>query len=102
MKLFPTTRDDFRHFSRLWFFGAVGWFVLGFVITFYPGAEQGYFTTAACLFLLCFLIYRDVLRIAAAAFLLLSLLCAMVGHQRGVDYHARLAQREPPSVAVRP
>jgi cytochrome c biogenesis protein CcdA len=103
MKLFPTTRDDWQHLSRLWFFGAIGWFVLGFLITFYPGVEQGYFTTAACLFLLCFLIYRGGYRIAAAAFLLLSVLFAISGHQRGVRYQAWLAKREPlPVAAPRP
>ena len=98
MKLFPTTREDWQHLSQLWFFLAIGWFVLGFLFDFYPGAEQVYFTTTACLFLLCFLIYRGGYRVAAAVFLFVSLLFALLGYWHGVHYRAWLAEHPAPAI----
>ncbi len=48
--------------------------MLAFFISFYPGAEQHYFTFVACLFLFVFLISRgSSYRVGAAIFL--SYLC---------------------------
>jgi energy-coupling factor transporter transmembrane protein EcfT len=102
MKLLPTQEE--RHlFSLLCLFLALGWFVLGFLITFYPGAEQWWFMTTAALFLLVFLVSRGSgYRIAAVVFIFVSLLFAFQGYLRGVRYQAWLAEHPLPRQAATP
>jgi hypothetical protein len=92
MKLLPPTDGERRRLSRLLFICAFGFFVLGFVIGFYPGSEQGYFIFVACLFLVPMLIPRGGYQVIAASFLFISLLLALYGHWRGVQYRTWLAE----------
>jgi hypothetical protein len=73
--------------------------VLGFFITFYPGSEREYFIFVACLFLVPMLIPRGGFRALAAGFVFISLLLAVWGHWRGVEYRTWLAQHPVNSLA---
>ncbi len=99
MKLLPPTDGERQRLCRLLFICAFGFFVLGFLITFYPGAEREYFIFVACLFLLPMLIPRGGFRALAAGFVFISLLLALRGHWRGVHYRTWLAQHPVNSLA---
>lgn len=79
--------------SRALFWFGVLWFGLGNVITFVPGSEQGWFTTAAGLVVFGLLVPRWRYRIAAAMLLLLSIFAAFDSHKRGIEYRQQLEQR---------
>ena len=61
-------------------------FALGQVISFYPGAERGWFILAGLLCMSGLLIRGKVYRIAAIILVCLSAVLAIAGHRRGVDY----------------
>jgi|SRR5216683_1936213 len=103
MRFLPPTQEERQRLARLLFFLALGWFVLGFIITFVPGSELIWFTIGACQFLFIILICHGSCRFVAGAFLFLSLLLALFGYCRGLDYQAWLAEHSPPNpVAVPP
>ena len=61
--------------------------VLGFVITFVPGAEFGWFLTVALLSVSGLFIPKA--RIGALLLLIVALYFANGGYRRGVEYHQR-------------
>jgi hypothetical protein len=61
--------------------------VLGFVITFVPGAEFGWFLTVALLSVSGLFIPKA--RIGALLLLIVALYFAYGGYRRGVEYHQR-------------
>ena len=65
---------------------AVVWFAIGQLITFYPGAEAGWFGTCAASALLGFFSPRRQTRIIATALVVLSLVFVCEGYWRGVRY----------------
>jgi hypothetical protein len=89
MRLLPETQEARLRFSRLCFFLALAWFVLGFIIGFLPGTEHHYFAFVACLFLLVFLISRgNEYRTAAGVFAFISVLFGLLFY--GIHYHDSL------------
>ncbi len=82
MKLLPPTQAERDRLSRVCFFLALAWFILGFVVDLARG--DWWFFAAACLFLFVFLISAgNDYRIAAALFLFVSLLFALFFHFGG-------------------
>jgi len=65
--------------------------VLGFIMTFVPGAERGWFLAVAGLSVAGLFIPKTPYRVAAALLLLIALTHAYTGHQRGVEYRQRLS-----------
>jgi hypothetical protein len=100
MKLLPPTEGERRRLSKLLFICAFVFLALGFVIGFYPGSEQDYFIFVGCLFLVPMLIPRGGYQVIAAVFLFISLLFALHGHWRGVQYRTWLAEHPPNFIAV--
>jgi hypothetical protein len=68
--------------------------VLGCVMTFIPGAECGWFTVVAALSLSGLFIPKFFYRGAATLLLILSILAAIHGHQRGIEYRRWLATHQ--------
>ena len=68
------------------FWAGCALFALGQLITFYPGAERGWFILAGLLCMSGLLIRGKAYRIAAIILVGLSAVLATVGHRRGVDY----------------
>lgn len=102
MRFLPAKQEERQRLFRLLFILDLGWFFLGFVITFVPGGEQYWFTIAACLFLFLVLLDPRGFRMVAAAFMLLSLFFALLGYWHGVNYQAWLAQHPLPIPATAP
>ncbi|HEY5895035.1 MAG TPA: hypothetical protein VIT91_17590 [Chthoniobacterales bacterium] len=71
--------------------------VPGFVITFVPGADRGWFLTVAALSATGLFIPKTLYRVAAALLLLLALSQAYTGHRRGIEYRQRLSTDRPVS-----
>jgi glucan phosphoethanolaminetransferase (alkaline phosphatase superfamily) len=69
--------------------------VLGSVITFYPGAQCGWFLTVAGLALPCVLIPRVLYRICATVLLVCSLIAAYNGYCAGLEYQHWLSVHFP-------
>ncbi len=65
--------------------------VLGYIITFVPGAECAWFSIVAALSLFGLFIPKIFYRGAATLLLILSIMAAFHGHQRGIEYRQRLA-----------
>ncbi len=61
-------------------------FALGQVISFYPGAERGWFVLAGLLCMSGLLIRGKTYRIASIILVCLSTVVAVAGHRRGIDY----------------
>lgn len=72
------------------FWAAVLLGVLGTVITFYPGAECGWFLTVAVLSVSGWFIPKPAYRVAAAVLLILALTAAYQGHRHGLEYREGL------------
>ena len=85
---------ELRSAPRAFFWLGVLWFVLGSLITFYPGVEQGWFAIAAVLTAFGFLVPQRRYRIAALVLVVLSLLWVFTGHQRSVEYQQFLERRK--------
>jgi hypothetical protein len=99
MKLLPPTQKESNRFSRLCFFLAFFFFALSFFITFHPGGELAWGIFTACLFFFVFLISRgSIYRALAAVLLFLSLLFALSGYWRGVQYQKWLAEHPRESI----
>jgi hypothetical protein len=69
--------------------------VLGFIMTFVPGAERGWFLFVAVLSMAGLFIPKIPYRVAAELLLLLALAQAYIGHQRGVEYRQRIFTKRP-------
>jgi hypothetical protein len=69
--------------------------LLGQVISFYPGADFGWFLTVAALSASGLFLPKTPYRVAAALLLLLVLSQAYSGHRRGVEYQQRLSTHRP-------
>lgn len=72
-------------------------FALGQVISFYPGAERGWFILSGLLGMSGLLIRGKAYRIAAIILVGLSAVLAVAGHQRGVDYRNWMETKKPPA-----
>ena len=68
------------------FWAGCALFALGQVISFYPGAERGWFILAGLLCMSGLLIRGKAYRIVAVILVCLSAFFAVAGHRRGVDY----------------
>lgn len=73
------------------FWLAVLFAILGNVITFYPGAECGWFLTVAALAVAGMFIPRVAYRVVAALLLILALTSAYSGYRHGVEYRQWLS-----------
>jgi len=71
------------------FWAGCALFGLGQVISFYPGAECGWFILAGLLCMSGLIIRGKAYRIAAIILVCLSAILAVAGHRRGVDYRNR-------------
>ena len=80
-----------RKLLYLPFWASVLLAVLGFIMTFVPGAERGWFLTVAVLSVAGLFIPKTPYRVAAALLLLLALVQAYIGHQRGVEHRQQLS-----------
>jgi hypothetical protein len=67
--------------------------VLGCIITFVPGAECQWFSIVAALSLFGLFIPKIFYRSAATLLLILSIIAAVHGYQRGVEYRQRVATK---------
>jgi len=65
---------------------------LGYVVTFVPGAECAWFCAVAVLSVFGLFISRASYRVAAALMLVLAVIVAVQGHQRGVHYRQWLSE----------
>ena len=82
-------REMMTKWRGIWisgFWAGCALFTLGQVISFYPGAERGWFILAGLLCVSGLLIRGKVYRIAAIILVCLSGVLAIAGHRRGVDY----------------
>jgi hypothetical protein len=68
--------------------------VLGCIITFFPGAECAWFSVVAVLSLFGLFIPKIFYRSAATLLLILSIIAAVHGYQRGMKYLANAATRQ--------
>ena len=84
-----------RELLYLPFWAALLFALLGFVITFFPGAEFGWFLVVAALSAAGLFIPKTPYRVAAALLLILALTEAYSGHQRGVEYQQWLSTHRP-------
>lgn len=73
------------------FWLAVLFSILGYVITFCPGAECEWFLIVAGLSIAGLFIPKKPYQIAAALLLLFALTQAYIGYQRGIEYNKRLS-----------
>lgn len=69
------------------------WFVLGVLIDFVPGSEQGWFTIAAVLTAFGVFVPQRRYRIAALLLVLLATAGVVAGHKRGIEYRQFLERR---------
>jgi general secretion pathway protein G len=81
------------------FWMGVTLFILGQVISFYPGAETGWFAVSAGLCLCGFLVPNRSYRIAALFLVIFGIAISISGYRRGEQY--RVAQSKRPSTAGR-
>jgi hypothetical protein len=61
-------------------------FVMGQIISFYPGAETQWFLATSVMLTAGLFIHGKAYRIASGVLLVLSLALATAGHKRGVDH----------------
>jgi hypothetical protein len=76
------------------FWLAVLFLLLAYVITFYPGAECGWFLIVTALSVAGLFIPRVAYRVAAALLLILALTSAYSGHRHGVEYRQWLSTHQ--------
>jgi hypothetical protein len=101
MRLLPERQEARFALSRLCFFLAFIWFVLGFIIDFLPGTAHHYFALVACLFLFVFLISGgNEYRTAAAVFAFISVLFGFLFY--GLHYQASHEHLRPRPAISRP
>lgn len=80
-----------RKLLYLPFWLAVVFAILGCVITFYPGAECGWFLIVVALSAAGLFIPRVAYRVAAALLLIFALTSAYCGYRHGVEYRQWLS-----------
>jgi len=80
--------------SRIAFWLAVLFAVMGYVITFIPGAESGWFALVAVLATGGFFIPRTSYRVAAVLLFAVALVVVYDGYQHGLRYREWLADRQ--------
>jgi hypothetical protein len=83
-----------RKFLLLPFWLAVLLAVLGYIISFVPGAECGWFLVVAGLSLAGLFIPRAAYRVGAALLLMLALASAYSGYRHGLEYRQWLSTRQ--------
>src|SRR5437870_4678751 len=73
-------------FAELTFSFGIFLYVLGAIITFVPGAEQGWFTVAGVFVCTGIFVPRWYIRVAALVFAVFCASAAFKGHQSGIEY----------------